>query len=259
MIVKDRDIDWELQEVGSPCSCLDKCPPCIYSINAFGKEKITAYSKPPEWFNDESKVKFWDIDPATITVVYEALPEENQIAPEIKMTVNSRLFNGSDKPYFLMVGTLEPRKNVIRQIEAWRPFKHEYNLIIAGKSGWETVEPEPGLIHIGYASSRELANLYRGASLLLYASLAEGFGLPILEAFFHRIPVVTSNGSGLAEIAADAAIQTDPLDVESIRDGIRQALADPAQFIDRGVKRLGEFSWEKAARETLEVYKKAAG
>lgn len=82
MIVKDQDLEWEIQEAGSPCSRLDKCPPCIYSINAFGKEKITAYSKPPEWFNDESKVKFWDIDPATICI----WPYEEMYKDDVKLT-----------------------------------------------------------------------------------------------------------------------------------------------------------------------------
>jgi glycosyltransferase involved in cell wall biosynthesis len=202
-------------------------------------------------------INLFGVDPEHITVIYEALPEESKINPsdeEIGITKSKYHIN---KPYLLMVGTLEPRKNYPRQIEAWRKFKSEYDLVIVGKPGWESLPPENGLVQIGYANGNELASLYKGAQSLLYCSLAEGFGLPILEAFYHQIPVVTSNCSSLSEIADGATIIVDPQDVESITKGIQQSIDTKNDLVQKGTVRLKDFSWEKAAQETLSFYKKA--
>lgn len=202
-------------------------------------------------------IELFDINPDHIHIIYEALPEESKITPtaEDVLAVTSKYT--ITKPYFLMVGTQEPRKNYPRQINAWRKFKTDFNLVIVGKPAWEEIKPEAGLIQIGYAEGKELASLYQGAQSLLYCSLAEGFGLPMLEAFYHSLPVVTSDVSSLSEIANGATIKVDPQDEVAIATGIQASLDQKTQLVEKGTQRLQDFSWEKAAVETLEVYKKA--
>lgn len=201
---------------------------------------------------------FPKIDSNLITVVHEALPRENCIRTSDEAFATIKKTLGIEKPYFLMVGTKEPRKNIPLQIQAWRKYKKDFDLVLVGKSGWETIKPEAGLIIAGYTSGPDLAALYQGASVLLYVSIAEGFGLPILEAFYHHTPVVTSNTSSLAEIGADAVVQVNPLDVVEIRNGIKKAIDNRNELTTKSVTRLADFSWEKAAAETLAVYQQAA-
>lgn len=104
-------------------------------------------------------------------------------------------------------------------------------------------------------SDRDLTALYTGAKVLVFPSLYEGFGLPILDAFASETPVVTSNISSMPEVAGGAAVLVDPYSIDSIVDGINKAITDRDKLIKKGKQRLKDFSWEKAARETLEVYK----
>jgi glycosyltransferase involved in cell wall biosynthesis len=111
----------------------------------------------------------------------------------------------------------------------------------------------------GYVAQEDLPALYAGARIFLFPSLYEGFGMPILEAMAHGTPVLTSNVTSLPEVAGDAAVQVDPLDVEAIAQGIRRLVED-AQLreacIRRGLDRVKAFTWERTARETLAVYRK---
>jgi glycosyltransferase involved in cell wall biosynthesis len=110
---------------------------------------------------------------------------------------------------------------------------------------------------LGNVTQKDLIGLYSGAKALVYPSLYEGFGLPILEAFACGCPVVTSNISSMAEVAGDAAALVDPDSVESIGEGIEKVLRGPKSYIEKGLKRVKDFSWEKTARMTLEVYKES--
>jgi glycosyltransferase involved in cell wall biosynthesis len=103
----------------------------------------------------------------------------------------------------------------------------------------------------------ELATFYSGAKALVFPSFYEGFGLPILQAFACNCPVVTSNQSSMSEIAGDAAVLVDPKDVNSIADGIKKAISAPKTYILKGEKRVSEFSWVKAAKETLDMYRES--
>jgi glycosyltransferase involved in cell wall biosynthesis len=191
----------------------------------------------------------------SIHVVYEAIPLEHQIKlNQTEVDAIKQKFS-LKRPYMLMVGTAEPRKNYTRQIEAWQRYKKDFDLVIVGAMGWENLPRDTGIIRITDATAHELAALYQGSSLLLYCSLYEGFGLPILEAFYHQVPVVTANTSAMAEIGAPAAILCDPNDVQSIKVGIDQAFARADNLRVNGLKRLQDFSWKKAARETMHVYK----
>jgi glycosyltransferase involved in cell wall biosynthesis len=142
----------------------------------------------------------------------------------------------------------------------------EVELIIAGEEGWDETTKlsksgkQPRFL--GRVSDKELAVLYSEAELFIFPSLYEGFGLPILEAFYHGVPVVTSNVSALPEVAGNAAELVDPMSVDSIRKGIETVLNEDREAqqkrMQRMIIRLQLFSWRKAADETIRVYRKAA-
>jgi len=152
--------------------------------------------------------------------------------------------------YVLAVATLEPRKNLGRVVEAARVAGVE--LRVVGARGWGGVEA-PGWV--GEIPDNELAALYRGARCVVYPSLYEGFGIPVLEAMACGTPVVTSRGTSTEEVAGGAAILVDPLDVTSIVDGIREASARRDALVPLGLARAGEFTWELAARSVLELWR----
>jgi glycosyltransferase involved in cell wall biosynthesis len=203
-------------------------------------------------------VELLQIEPERITVVHEALPQEARLTVTHERSKELlKQLGVADKPYLLFVGTTEPRKNLPRLIRAWQPLKSTYNLVIAGNAGWEMIRSEPGLIRLSSFSQEQLVALYMGAATLVYPSLYEGFGLPILEAFYHKLPVVTSNNSGMAEVAGSAAVLVDPLSEESIHHGIEQAIENKKHLVEKGQERLKQFSWEKVANETIAVYRNA--
>jgi glycosyltransferase involved in cell wall biosynthesis len=140
--------------------------------------------------------------------------------------------------YALAVGTLEPRKNLARAAEAAR--RAGVELRVAGEMGWGGVDV-PG--RVGRVSDDELAALYRGALCLVYPSLYEGFGIPVLEAMACGCPVVTSRGGACEETAGGAAVLVDPYDVDSIAAGIRNALARRDELRERGLARAAAVSW----------------
>ena len=155
--------------------------------------------------------------------------------------------------YVLTVGTLEPRKNLARTIEATRKLGVE--LRVVGASGWGGVEAEGTHVRmLGEVDDAELARQYRGARVVVYPSLYEGFGIPVLEAMAVGTPVVTSRGGATEEVAGGAAVLVDPLDVDSIAAGI-----EAAHDGSRGIERAKAYSWDESARLTVEAYREAAG
>ncbi len=201
-----------------------------------------------------------------IHVVPEALPEEmryvthnmtddefDQITAQLKL----------DKPFILGVGVQEPRKNLARLVQAWQPLAKQCDLLIAGAEGWghqpDLTGPQPKFL--GHVNTKTLSVLYSQAAVFAYPSLYEGFGLPILEAFHHATPVLTSNSSGMLEVAGNAAELVEPDSVEDIRRGLNLLLGEnedqKAKRTQRMIIRLQLFSWERTARETSAVYQKA--
>ena len=154
--------------------------------------------------------------------------------------------------YALAVGTLEPRKNLARAVLAAE--RAGVELRVVGPPGWGGVDIDT----VGFVDDDELARLYRGAECLVYPSLYEGFGLPVLEAMACGIPVVTSATGATAEVAGDAAVLVDPLDVDAIAAGIREAIERREELRAAGLERASQFTWENAARQTVEVYREAA-
>jgi glycosyltransferase involved in cell wall biosynthesis len=204
----------------------------------------------------EDIIKYLGISEDRIKVIYQGFnPEftrkESFEIEEVKKKY--RVFGN----YLLVVGT-HPRKNVARIIQAYESMKGklDHKLIIVGS---KINSDERGIIQIGNLAVSELACLYSGASALVYPSLYEGFGVPILEAFACQCPVVTSDLSSMPEIAGNAAILVNPYETDSIAHGITQALKQNNDLILRGQERLKSFSWKEAAQETLALYKEALG
>ena len=150
----------------------------------------------------------------------------------------------ADGDYVLAVGTLEPRKNLLRIAAAV-----DGELRVVGARGWGGVDPPRDVTWLGEVSDEELARLYRGARCLVYASLYEGFGLPVAEALACGCAVVTTAGSAMAEVAGDDAVYVDPEDVASIRSGIERAFAPPPRRVA---------SWSAVAQATRSVYEELA-
>lgn len=176
----------------------------------------------------------------------------------------------SRKPYFLYLGTLQPRKNVETLLYAFTRFlkQHsEYHLYLCGKKGWlyesiyaviEKKKLKEKVTFTDYLPEPEKRALLKGATALIMPGFYEGFGLPVLEAFFAKVPVVASLGGALPETAGDAALYFDPLDTNDIYDKLEQVTEPNIQeaLIAKGTKRLAHFSWQKTAREIIKCISK---
>ena len=170
---------------------------------------------------------------------------------------------GVEGPYVLFVGTLEPRKNLARLVDAVaRLGRQDLTLVVAGPSGWgeELADPAASGVRAvltGHVPSADLPALMAGAEVFCFPSLAEGFGLPVLEAMAAGAPVVTSAGTACAEVAGGAAVLVDPLDADSVAGGLAEVLDDPdraAALRAAGRARAATFTWEAAAAATVSAY-----
>jgi alpha-1,3-rhamnosyl/mannosyltransferase len=155
--------------------------------------------------------------------------------------------------YVLAVATLEPRKNLVRAVEAAREAGVE--LRVVGARGWGGVDVEGW---VGEIPDVELAALYRGARCVVYPSLYEGFGLPVLEAMACGTPVVTSRDTAMAEVAGEAAVLVDPLDVSAIAEGIRAASARRDELVPLGLEQARAFTWQRAAEAVVDLWRELA-
>ena len=159
--------------------------------------------------------------------------------------------------YVLAVGTLEPRKNLARLVEAAR--KSDVELRIVGARGWGKVElGDNGVRWMGEVDDAELASLYRGALCVAYPSLYEGFGIPVLEAMACGTPVVTTRGTAMEEVADGAAVLVDPNDPAELAAGIERAASERDELVPRGLERARAFRWDAVADATVTVYREAA-
>lgn len=216
-------------------------------------------------------LELFDVPADKVTVVHEGCFVDT--LPLRDRTVDVRKKFHLPKTYALFLGTIEPRKNIPRLIAAFaraarkRPALFaETQLVLAGHKGWHAekllaaIEKEKAdkfIRYIGYITHNEKVNLLKGAQCLLFPSLYEGFGLPVLEAFALGTPVLTSTVSSLPEIAGDAALLAHPEHEEEIADGIVRLLSDEKlrqRLIARGAEQAKRFSWEKCAEETRRVY-----
>ncbi len=182
-----------------------------------------------------------NIPESKITVIYEGASDLFKPRSEEEINLFKQKHSLPDK-FVLAIGGIGKRKNLERIKEACR----EKNLVIAG-------------LDIPIVNAEDMNLLYASSEVLLYAPLYEGFGLPILEGFASGTPVVTSNTSSMPEIGGDAATYVDPNNVDEMREKIDMVLGDNQirkDMINKGLKRAKNFSWEKCAKETLELYKK---
>lgn len=177
---------------------------------------------------------------------------------------------GINSGYFLFLGTLQPRKNLARVLEAYQSLpvevqkKHHLVVVGAARPGMDALEQK--LISVGkrspvtwlqYVDDAELMPIIQSAKALVFTSLYEGFGLPVLEAFASRIPVITSNCTSLPEVAGEAAILVDPLSIDAIGNAMQAIAGDAhmcASLIEKGSSQALQFTWQKTAEKTLDVY-----
>ena len=193
------------------------------------------------------------------------------IYPGVNITNHeSRITNHEN--YILFVGTLEPRKNVDGLIRAFDLLKKEsgirHRLYIVGMKGWmyedifrayEKSEFKKDIIFKGYVEEKELERLYQRASVFVYPSFYEGFGLPIVEAFSYGIPVVTSKTSSCGEIAGDSALLVDPKDHREIASSVKRLINDQdlrQELINKGIERAKEFTSTESARQLVNLFTK---
>jgi glycosyltransferase involved in cell wall biosynthesis len=175
------------------------------------------------------------------------------------------------REYLLFVGTLEPRKNLPLVIKALANIKEKIPVVLVGWKGWGNdmwwqKAKEAGvadqIFTLGYIDEESLACLYSGAMALVFPSVYEGFGLPLLEAMACGCPVICSEAASLPEVAGDAAIYINPKDETDLADAITRMVFDTQirdDFRKKGFQRARHFSWERAAKETLAVFRRAAG
>jgi glycosyltransferase involved in cell wall biosynthesis len=177
------------------------------------------------------------------------------------------------KPYMLCLGTVEPRKNIDRLLEAYLTLpdsiREHYGLVVVGPRGWAAPEtmarlrdPDSGVQYLGYVPEGALPELMASAVALVCPSLYEGFGFPVAQAMAAGVPVVASNVSALPEIAGGAALLVDPLSVSEIRSALDRVLSSSS--LREELSRLGRvqaerFRWERNARESLQFFEKAMG
>jgi len=176
--------------------------------------------------------------------------------------------------YSLFVGTMEPRKNVERLVQAYgmlpEAMRREWPLVVAGGRGWNSAavhermaraQAQGWLRYLAFVDQRWLPALYAGARLMAYPSLYEGFGLPIAEAMASGTPVLTSNASCMPEVAAGAARLVDPQDVQALAEALRECLANEAWQAEaraKGLARTAILSWDRCAQQTVAVYQQLA-
>jgi glycosyltransferase involved in cell wall biosynthesis len=215
-------------------------------------------------------VRAYGVDAAKIQVVYLGRDEAFNRVRDESVLAGARERYGIAGRYLLYVGTLQPRKNLARVIDAFGrlaadPTTEDIRLVLAGKRGWlyddlfaqvARLGLEGRVLFPGYVENADLPALFSGAAAFVFPSLYEGFGIPVLEAGACGVPVITSNTSSLPEVAGDAALLVDPHDVDAIADAMYRLMTDEAlraELARRGQENVKRFSWEKCARETLAV------
>lgn len=225
-------------------------------------------------------IEIYGVPREKIRVIYSGISSKSKVESR-KSKVNEiiKKYNLPEK-YILYLGTIEPRKNIIGLIKAFELFKKKYppaadppkagKLVIAGAKGWlygdifkaaKSSEFKNEIIFTGTVADEDRASLYNMASLFVYPSFYEGFGFPPLEAMSAGIPVIASNCSSLPEAVGDAALMVNPYNIGETAWAMNEVLSNNNlrdKMIKKGYEQVKKFSWEKCARETLEVFEEAS-
>ncbi|MGD8624458.1 MAG: glycosyltransferase family 1 protein [Anaerolineae bacterium] len=214
-------------------------------------------------------VEQYGLPPDKVTVIYEAAAPEFRPSPPDLLDEARRRY-GLPAEYLIHVSTIEPRKNLTRLVEALQRLRDgglAVPLVVVGGKGWlyddffrrlEMLEIRDSVIFPGYVPGPDLPLLYGAARAAVMSSVYEGFGLPVLEAMACGTPVVSSETSALPELGGEAARYFDPHDVEAMAEAIRAIWIDDglrAEMRRRGIKQAARFSWQRAASETMAVYR----
>jgi glycosyltransferase involved in cell wall biosynthesis len=200
------------------------------------------------------------IDEARVRLVPHGVAVPSVSAAQI---ADFRTRYGVPERYVMWCGTLEPRKNVPALVSAFAILRRadpSLGLVLVGPSGWGDVlvGPQDGVQLLGFLSTADLHAAYAGATAFCYPSLREGFGLPVLEAMAHGVPVVTSEGSAMAEFVDGAGILVDPLDVSGLAAALTRAIGDERDALAAAaLARSAEYSWDRAAELTVAAYREA--
>jgi glycosyltransferase involved in cell wall biosynthesis len=223
----------------------------------------------------EDLTRFWQVAADRIVVAPNGVdarftPGDEQVAAAFR-----RKHDLPDR-YWLYLGTLEPRKNLLLLVEAFARWRTRADadptvrLVIAGGKGWyyeaifaqvHRLGLDDAVIFPGFVPDAELPNWYRGAELFVYPSRYEGFGLPVVEAMACGVPVLCSDAPGVAEVAGDAAVQVPVDDVDAWVEGMAALASNPmrrAELGQAGMRRATQYSWRRAAAITLDAYRRAA-
>ena len=221
-------------------------------------------------FTKNEIMELLNISEERIRVIYNGIAPTFRPIKEKEAIEQIKAKYGISGPYLLFVGNIERKKNIEKLIYACTELRnssmYKYPLLVVGKKSWyfktvwevvQQLHAEDCSIFTDVAADDDLPYLYSGAELFILPSLFEGFGIPIIEAMACGIPVVASNRTSIPEIAGDAAILVDPLNADEMAGAMYNVLSNTMlkrQLVEKGIKRAKEFSWEKAARETLKLY-----
>lgn len=213
----------------------------------------------------------YNVSENRISLVYPGADETLARVEDPSTLAAVRARYGLPPRFLLFVGTLQPRKNIARIVQgyaAWRshhPDRADVALVLAGQQGWlydpRWTEGVEGVIMPGYVAENDMAALYSAASALVFPTLYEGFGFPVLEAMQCGTPVITSNSSSLPEVAGDASLLIDPRDIPAIAEAIERIMSDDvlrSDLVTRGYEHARRFTWERAAEQTLLTLETAA-
>ncbi|KIX11155.1 glycosyl transferase family 1 [Dethiosulfatarculus sandiegensis] len=229
----------------------------------------------PSEFTARELIRFDPSVRGRVRVVYEAVSPRFSAAQSKKALAGLRKKYGLEKPFFLFVGTLEPRKNLPHLVKVfhhlWENGLIEQDLVLVGGEGWKADETMRAIKDpagrgkvkaLGYVPFEDLPGLYQAAYGVVYPSLYEGFGLPVLEAMACGAPVITSNISSLPEVAGEAALLTDPVDESSLADAVVRLGRDQGlknRMSGLSLEQAAKFSREAMGQGTLSVYRELAG
>jgi alpha-1,3-rhamnosyl/mannosyltransferase len=217
-------------------------------------------------------VRVLGLNPETIQVIYPGVAEPFFEATA-EASASTRLRYGVRQPYALYVGTVEPRKNLDRLLDAWQTLpasvREQFDLVVAGPEGWQSAgtlarlrAPAPGVRYLAYVPEPDLPGITAGATVFVYPSLYEGFGFPVAQAMAAGVPVITSNLSSLPEVTSGAAALIDPHSQADLRSALERLLTSPAtraQLSAAGRIQAQRFRWDTCARQSLQFFEQICG